>query len=592
MIYQSFDYETTGLKPYHGDRMFAYCIGDEQGEVEVKRVDGKNSKKNWERLQDFFDDISIGKVAHNLKFELSLGDVHNINTPEETVFHDTMIMSRILRSDTPSHKLDDLCRRYCGDDSLTKEWDEIDTEVDRIFKVTESYQKIPKYLMHKYQVADGQRCMLLFQLFLPALLKDPDLYETCKVEIETIKTTQRLESHGIRFSPYHAEKLISWMEKELDKIQHEIKSEIGEYINLNSDKEVVRILFNKLEMPVLKFTDNKNPAIDKDVIFYLQKSNPHPILDCILRQRSYVKGISIIKGYIKSCRKTKSGIYIIHPNINTNHALTGRMTSSNPNLQNVSKRKGLKNPYPVPARQCYIPRPHCILFMVDYDGIEMRIAVQCSGSKRLIKLLYENFDFHKACAESFFGKRFTDEKDPEIKAMLRSAAKNGRFAMLYGGGIQTVANTMLLSVKEAKYGKDRDRERFPEFYDLMDDCSAMAREQGYIETLFGRKLYVPRHKSYIATDYRIQGTAAEVFKRGEVAVENFLIQYYSDIRLLVPVHDELMGEMPRHHLKNKLEIMREISNKLTNIERITVPLTVGWKLSTTTWDGAKEVKID
>ena len=134
--------------------------------------------------------------------------------------------------------------------------------------------------------------------------------------------------------------------------------------------------------------------------------------------------------------------------------------------------------------------------------------------------------------------------------------------MLYGGGIQTVANTLLLSVKEAKYGKDRDKEKFPEFYDLMDTCSSVAREQGYIETLFGRKLYVPKHKSYIATDYRVQGTAAEVFKRGEVAVDKFLKSDYPDIRLLVPVHDELMGEMPRHHLKNKFKIMKAIEDKM------------------------------
>jgi DNA polymerase-1 len=258
----------------------------------------------------------------------------------------------------------------------------------------------------------------------------------------------------------------------------------------------------------------------------------------------------------------------------------------------VSKRKGLKNPYPVPARQCYIPRPNSVLFMVDYSGIEMRVAVQCSGSARLIKLLHDDFDFHSACAESFFGKRFTDEKDKEIKKMLRSAAKNARFAMLYGGGIKTVASTLLLSIKEAKYGKDCDRERFPEFYDLMDDCSSFAREHGYIKTLFGRKLNVPRHKSYVATDYRVQGTAAEVFKRGEVKVDKYLKENYPDIRLLVPVHDELMGDMPRKYLQHKFKIMKEIENRMINIERITVPLSVEWKMSSTTWDGAKEVKVE
>lgn len=592
MIFNSFDYETTGLRPYHGDRIFSYCIGSDTGSVDIRRVDRKDKVTNWKKLKSFFKDTSIGKIAHNLKFELSMNYVHGIEYPEETIFHDTMMMSRMLRSDAPSHKLDDLCRFYCGDSELTREWDRIDNEVARIFKVTDSYQKIPKYLMDEYQKADGERTMLLFELFYPIIKKDTDLYNSYKVEIQTVITTQRLESHGIRFSPWHAKKLIVWMQEELDKIQHKLYDMFGEYINLNSDKEIIRLLFGKLDMPILKYTKNKNPVVDKDAIFFLQKENPHPVLDCILKQRSYTKGISIIKGYEKSCKEVEKGIFIIFPNINTNHASTGRMTSNNPNLQNVSKRKGLKNPYPVPARQCYIPRPNCFLAMTDYSGIEMVIAVQCTGSKRLIKLLTEKFDFHSACAESFFGDRFTKETNKEIKSMLRSAAKNARFAMLYGGGIYTVANTLLLSVKEAKYGKDRDKERFPEFYDLMDECSSIAREKGYIETLFGRKLYVQKHKSYVATDYRVQGTAAEVFKRGEVAVDNLLKIAYPDIRLLVPVHDELMMEIPRYYLQCKERVMGEISEKMTAIDRITVPLRVEWKMSSTTWDNAKEVKIE
>jgi len=430
--------------------------------------------------------------------------------------------------------------------------------------------------------------MLLFHLFYDEIRKDEDLYKCYLNEIEVIRVTQKLEAHGMQFSQYHADKLISWMQNELDKIQFEVHQLFGEWINLNSDKELIRILYKKLDMSIIGLTKTGNPVVDKDAIFELQKRNYHPILDCILRQRSYTKGIAIVKGYSKACTSNS----IIHPNINTNHAKTGRMTSSNPNLQNVSKNKGLKNPYPVPARRCFIARPKNFLFMVDYSGIEMRIAVQLTRSKRLIKLLSSNYDFHASCAEAFFGKRFSNEKNPELKKMLRSAAKNARFAMLYGGGINTVARTLLLSKKEAKYGRDKDREKFPEFYELMDECSTAAREDGFIRTIFGRKLYVPNRKAYIATDYKIQGSAAEIFKRGEVAVAKYLDANYPDIKLLVPVHDELVGEMPRKYLKVAKRIFREISDKLTDIERVTVPLDVEWSISTTTWDNKREFKID
>lgn len=561
------------------------------GVTTITRLDHSDQGANemgWGRLRNYFQNTNLIKVAHNLKFELSFNYVHGIEAPEDTVFHDTMIMSRMLRSDAPSHRLDALCELYCNDTDMTKDWSRLDKEVDQIFKTTKSYQKIPVHIMDKYQAADGQRTILLFHLFYSEMVKDKELYECYLNEIEVIKVTQRLESLGIKFSYYHSRRLIKWMENELDKIQSEVYALFGEWINLNSDQEISRILYKKLDMPIVALTQTGNPAVDKDVIFYLQKEKDHPILDLILRQRSYTKGISIIKGYEEAT--SKEGI--VHPNINTNHALTGRMTSSNPNLQNVSKRKGLKNPYPVPARQCFIPRAGNLLFMVDYSGIEMRLAVQCTGSERLIKLLNENFDFHAACAESFFGDRYTKEKDIEIKKMLRSAAKNARFAMLYGGGIKAVANTLLLSVKEAKYGKDKDRDQFPELYDLMDDCSDFAKEHGYIKTIFGRKLYVPKGKTYIATDYKIQGSAAEVFKRGEVAVDKLLREKYPDIRLLVPVHDELVGEVPRKYMKDLRSIFTEISEKMTSIDKITIPLTVEWSISTTTWNNKKEFKID
>jgi DNA polymerase-1 len=438
--------------------------------------------------------------------------------------------------------------------------------------------------------------MLLFKTFYPFIQRDPKLMAEYINEIETVKTTIRMEMRGIMVCKQEAEKLKNWLEDELVQIEIRTAELVPYAINLNSPVQVIKLLYTDLKWPVIEL--NKSglaPSTEKDVLEKLRgmqadlnmPQNAVDILDLILKQRSYTKGLGMVQSYLDA----SDGGYILHPHINTNAARTGRESSENPNMQNISKEAALKTRYPVPARKCFRARPGYILILIDYSGIEMRLAVQATGSARLIKLLESDFDFHDACAKSFFGSRYINA-DKKLKKILRSAAKNGRFAMLYGAGIQQVAATLGLTLAEAKAGVDRDKQDFPEFYTMMDDCIREASQTGHIVTFFGRKLKVNRKKAYTATDYKIQGSAAALFKRAQVRVDKYLREVWNDeIAIWLPVHDELILEMPRKYLPQRDVILREIRKIMLSFVEITVKLNVEMKQSTYTWADAQEFAL-
>lgn len=270
-IYKSFDVETTGLNAYRGAKIFAYCIGHEDGTVDVFRLDGKKEEAAANRfhLEMFFADTSIGKIAHNAKFEMSFLHCEGINVPEETEWHDTMIMSQLFRNLAPSHALDYLCWELAGMDRT------LDVEVQKMGRAYGGYQNVPKNIMHEYQINDGLRTMLLFQLWFPLIQKE-DFWKDYQNEIKLLPVIERMQHHGIDLCTQETDKLIKWLEDELEKVQNETYQQFNEYINLNSPDAVMRLLYKRLKLPVLEYTDDGKPSTGKDPLLKLRKTHPHP----------------------------------------------------------------------------------------------------------------------------------------------------------------------------------------------------------------------------------------------------------------------------------------------------------------------------
>jgi DNA polymerase-1 len=545
------------------------------GETEVH-----NLPEGMERLWQLLGNENIEKIAHNLKFEMHHCAVMGIRLRGQ--FHDTMIMHQLIDNQAfGQHGLDDIANEYGSPEDI-KRWGNLDSDVKSAAFIYKDYSKIPSYIMTPYQHADAERTALIFGVMFPIIKRDPKLHKIYLNEIELIKTTVRIERRGIMLSKPHAIVLKEKLEKEVIEIENKWLP-----VNLNSPKQLIKVLFDEKKFPIIKRSPTGEPSTDAESIKILSEQFPDDkVLDDILKMRAYTKGKSTIQSYLEAADENG----ILHPNINTNHDRTGRESSSGPNMQNVSNEISHRAKYPIPARCCFRARPGYVLFGKDHSGIEMRIGVQGTGSKRLIKLVEEDFDFHDACAKNFYGDRYL-KADKSEKKFLRGKAKNGaRFPMFYGAGIDTISKGLGLSYEETKAGYARDKSEYPEFYDFMDECTKQAKRKGYVYDFFGRKLYTPPDRPYAGCDYAIQGTAAEVLKVNQVTVDKYLIKEDLDIHILLPVHDELVLEYPRALLINQKEILGTIDKLMTKIEEITVKLTIETEMSTFLWSQMKEYK--
>lgn len=608
--YKTIDYETFndlsfdyGTRPYHKNtHIFSYCIGNNMGDVNVCRLDTQDkryNRKNWIKLFQFWKDKSIGKIGHNVKFEINLNRANNIPLPEDTSLHCTMIQNQLLRNLAPSHGLAFLNWELNDPQIYSYEHRVFDSKsLDKYVKDEAKklggYNKIEKTLMDIYQVADGQRPMLLFMLFDNIIQKNKELYEDYLNEMELIKATQRMEEYGLKIDRESCNELIQWLDNQLDEIENEAYDLLGKFINLKSPDQLSRILyFDHYSFPIYKFTDDKKPSTDKDTLMQLKEDFPNEkIFDYILKHRSYTKGLANIKSYLDFANEFD----IIHHNIQTNRAKTGREASSNPNLQNVEKEDALKNPYPVLARSCFIARDEHLMFFVDYSGIEMCLIIEAANCQLMMELMRQGQHPHVIFCKMVFGEHLPQEKRFISKALnhdMYNGGKNAHFALGYGAGLGKIALTVNLTIEEVRPGYDAYRNRFPEIAFLVKKGIAKIRDTGYVVTPFGRTLWIPRDKIYGWLNYYIQGTAAGIIKRAQVRIDKYLRTVWknSGIRLVLPIHDELVLSYPRKMLKYRDEVLSNISRLMISIEGIDVPLKVEWKKTSTSWNKAKEFII-
>lgn len=586
--YMAFDYETTGLNPYKNDKIFSYCIADEEGNVEVCRLDGpKNEREyNWKKLQDFFLDDTIGKVAHNLKFELAFTKCAGIEIAENTEWHDTMIMSQIFRNLAPSHALDYLAWELGRVDRQQ------DVDVRIAAKAYGGYQNVPKDLMTHYQYMDGFRTMLLFRLWWPLMQKESFLEDYLN-EIALIPVAERMQAYGIDLCIPETNRMLKWLEDELEQVQKDTFTMFGEYINLNSTEQVSRLLYQRLQLPVMEYTDDKKPSTGKDALLKLRKmADSHPVIELIFKQRSYVKGVAIIRGYLEHANED----YKLHPNIKTNHAKTGRLACENPNLMNVAKEEVEKNPYPVPARRCFKVRNDCLMCFADYVGLQLMLIIEVSQCHAMQEIVRAGGHPHIEAARIFYGPHLPKEMqfiDKKHSKKLYGAAKNGHFGLAFGAGLPQFADALNLTIPQAKPGYEMYCKLYPEIANLTTTVSKTVKEKGYVTTPFNRKLYVSVEKAYTGLNYLIQGTEAGITKRALVALDNhFKNEWNDDIRLVVPIHDEIVFSVPRALIAQKNRIFEEVKYLMTHIPHIKTPLDVEFKMTSSTWDRAREVRIE
>jgi DNA polymerase-1 len=262
-------------------------------------------------------------------------------------------------------------------------------------------------------------------------------------------------------------------------------------------------------------------------------------------------------------------------------------------LQNVSKENSVAVVYAIPARRCFRCDPGEVLFLVDYAGIELRLIIDACGEEEFIEEMKRGGDVHDLATIELYGNHWKTLQDAKLKKMMRDGAKTFNFGLPYGGSFEAVTvNLVGLDAKQKIAAYDRYCKRWPKIANFSKALTEQVRTYGYIETAFGRRLAISKSKAYTGSNYIIQGTAAGVLKRAQNKIDDYCQAYFPElVQPVLPIHDELVVAYNRVLLPHRNEILGNISELMTDMPEIRVPLEVDWKMTTTNWAAAKKIKL-
>lgn len=594
MKYIAFDTETTGLNPWLGAKVFAFSTCDEDENVEVWRLDGKDGvdpAKGFHKLRWMIDAAVRGEIClvmANAKFDLRMTEAClGFHFAEDIDYHDVLLQSHVLRSNHPTHKLKDLAWELGGipldDENAIKPYVKgLNAQGEEVI----DFSRVPPKLMHEYQRQDAIRTMLLHLFFLPKLQANPTWLELYQDEIDLVLTTLRMEERGILLRRQACIDLADGLEQDAARVLDDCEAFMGKRIDLGNDNRIRELLYEDLGFPVLKATKTGKACVDKETLRELGVGRKHPVFDFILQYKSWSRGATTLRSYLTFADKND----VVHPDIRTCGAGTGRESCSKPNLQNVAKEKSYLSPFPIPARRAFRPRPGYVNFHIDYSGIEFRLAVILTGDKQLLDLVVAGEDLHVIGARILFGEDKWDRATDEERAIMRGAGKNANFAKMYGAGVAKVSATIGQKVTRATF------KRYDTIFGALDKSARrivdFAKRHGYVETIHGRRLYVPAHKPYAGTNYKIQGSAAEILKRAQNRVHRYLEEATDGrARLLLPIHDELVLEWPRAILYKAPIMLAEVRELMIDFPKLGAPLDVDVEVVTHDWSKKKGFEI-
>lgn len=575
----AYDIETTGLNLHTGAKMFSYSLSTYDGDVSVHRVDGfKNRRiKNERTLLKLFKSRTP-LVMHNAKFDLTgYENYFDKKVDYNYPIHDTFIQSNLIQNDHMNHALK----------NLGWEIAEIPKDDEEKVKKFKNFQDVPEFIMNEYQERDVIRTMLLHRFFYPKL-KENNLLEIYNMELKLQRVTMEMERRGIQLNQKACREMQTNLKDDIENSFQDMEDYCGKRLNVNRAIDVAWLLYEFEKLPIRHLTKKtKQPSVAKDTLLELRDEFKTDGIEFILKLKSWIRGITTLQGYLDEADANS----ILHPNIKTNGATTGRESCSNPNLQNVAKSGKLLVPYPVLARKVFRPRPGYINIHVDYAGIEARLLIHYSDDPKMINEINKaNGDPHRLAAEVFYAGKFKDA-DKATKKVLRDAAKNANFAVPYGAGMKQTAKTLGLYGNEGLTAYERYRAEFPRYVGLYRDIGKMVREDGYIKTAFGRILHLPKDQSYMGTNYLIQGTAAGILKRAQVRVHEYLEKATGgEVKILLPIHDELIIEYPRKRLPDLRLVLKDVADLMEDFD-FKIPMKVEFELATASWEHKKPFVI-
>ncbi|AUU22743.1 DNA polymerase I [Aeromonas caviae] len=514
------------------------------------------------KLKPLLEDPTRLKVGQNLKYDRNVLLNHGIEL--QGIAYDTMLESYVLNSTASRHDMDSLARRYLNAETISFEEIAGKGVKQLTFNQIELEQAAP------YAAEDADITLRLHQTLWGKLSAEPGLAKVfSEIELPLLPVLARMERLGTTIEPkllHQQSQEIEVRLAELEKQAHELA---GQEFNLSSPKQLGEILFTKLGLPIIKKTPKGAPSTAEEVLAELAETYDLPRL--LMEHRGLAKLKSTYTDKLPLMIKPQTGR--VHTSYHQAVAATGRLSSTDPNLQNIPVR----NEQGRRIRQAFIPCAGYKLVAADYSQIELRIMAHLSGDKGLLTAFAEGKDIHKATAAEVFGVALD-----AVTSDMRRSAKAINFGLIYGMSAFGLAKQLGIGRVEAQKYMDLYFERYPGVLEYMERTRQQADAQGYVETLFGRRLYLPDIKSRnaglrkaaerAAINAPMQGTAADIIKRAMINVDGWIRGIEDEsIRMLMQVHDELVFEIREEKLEEYIALIKE---KMSGAAELYVPLVV------------------
>ena len=510
------------------------------------------------QLKPILEDEQIKKIGQNIKYDLTVFANHGIEV--QGVAFDTMLESYTQNS-TGRHNMDDLAERYLGHKTIAFE------EVAGKGKNQLTFDKIALDVASEYAAEDADVTMKLHQTLFPELEKTPTLLKLFNdIEMPLVRVLSHIERNGVLID---SQKLLAQsqeIEQRLAEVEAEVHQAAGQEFNLASTKQLQEILFEKLGLPVKKKTPKGAPSTNEEVLEELAQEG-HIVPKLLIEHRGLSKLKSTYTDKLPQMINPKTGR--VHTSYHQAVTATGRLSSSDPNLQNIP----IRNEEGRRIRQAFIAREGYKIVAADYSQIELRIMAHLAHDEGMLKAFTEGKDIHRSTAAEIFGVSLE-----EVTNEQRRNAKAINFGLIYGMSEFGLSNQLGISRQEARTYMDAYFNRYPNVLQFMTDIKAKAAEQGYVETLLGRRLYLPEIKSSngmrrkaaerVAINAPMQGTAADIIKVAMIGIDKMIFGD-ENIKMIMQVHDELVFEVKAEMVEHYSQLIKTEMEKAIKLH---VPL--------------------
>lgn len=545
---------------------FPFCITICDGKKAYVIYDTQeNGWQKFKALAPLFEDRSIDKCAHNVKFDMHM--FHNIGMRIVGKLHDTVVVAKLANENRMSFKLVDIARRLPG--GIIKFEYMVDA-YKKQFKIGD-YRQIPRELMTQYTCADTWNCFLEFINDYVKLIAD-DLVPLYDNEMKNTIALYAMERHG---NPVDRE-YEPLVKKELfDKMvnsEKDVYDTVGRMFNMNSGKQLYEVLMQMgVDPRWIEKSDKGNPVLDK----YALENLANKGVDIVRKILEYRQSEKMYTTYAVGIYDQADSRNKVHGSINQTEATTGRMSIVKPALQTLPKKDKR-------IRRCFLPSPEFRLFFSDLDQVEYRMFAHYAQAIGLMELIKQGYDVHTATASLIFNVPYE-----EVSEEQRSKAKTMNFALIYGMGKDALAAALNMALSEAEMFKERYFAAIPEARPFIAEVQRISKGRGFVRNYYKRRRRLERDEAYKACNALIQGCAADYLKHKIASLYAYLRVNNYKTRMTLVVHDEIKYE---NHISEEF-LMPKLRWLMSDFETFRVPITAGMEMGNPSWGQKVEVEI-